>query len=112
MENRVTHGKVVPGTDIVAVDAVAKLASVDFTSTTRVMLALLAIAKVQGVSIDSLFDYSSLPLEQYNNERFVAVEKYMDTAVHRLQKNDMRQIANDLRINRRFMQPLRLKKSF
>lgn len=103
MSNQHAHGLPLHGEQVVAADAIAKLASIDLHSTIRVMTAIHALRVTHPeYSLDDLLDHASLPTAAPDTNRWKATEDFLTHVVHRLQKVANRPLADALRINKRF----------
>ncbi len=109
MTNRLANGLNIPGKDVVAADVIAALAGVNLGNVVKVMLAVNALVKGGNVTYTEALEVDAIPLEPADDVRFRATESYVDQLVHRLQKNDHRALASELKINKRFARTLKLR---
>lgn len=98
--SKIADGRALPGTDVIATDAVALLAGVSFNSTRKVLIALGLMHKAACISYDVLLDADAIPKYAAETER--RLDATTDF-VHDLLPNPIfRSAQDDLKLRRFF----------
>lgn len=102
MNNRTENGRILAGTDVVAADAIARLAGVDLKSVTKVLLAIEALAHC-GYTLADLSNADALPTSAMSAMRFERAAAFVDSTIHALQKSKAGlSLLDQLSVHRRF----------
>lgn len=102
MENRLANGIPLKGEQVVAADAIAKLAGVTGKDVSKVLLAIHAISVGTGQPVAEVVNIEKAPTAPADHERYAVTEDFVGLLIHNLQKKSAtRHLLSDLRVHKR-----------
>jgi hypothetical protein len=103
MNNRTENGQVLAGTEVVAADAIARMAGVDLKSVSKVLLAIEALRVATGRETPELCNVDAVPTSAMSCARFARSVEFVEGVVHALQKSKPGlSLLDQLAVHRRF----------
>ena len=103
MNTRTENGQTLAGTEVVAADAIARLAGVDLKSVAKILLAIEGVRVATGRSTEELCNVDAVPTAAFTEARFDNANQFVDGLIHALQKSKPGlSLLNDLAVHRRF----------